>query len=296
MATLILIAVLFSSNRKTIKNSYRRWRLCHPGRSGGLRALRAGRSTSLVGVSDAVSSVIGYGQNGIEFCSVVWLATRCSKCSVAVVLSSPSASRPSSSSSLPLIAVLYYLGIMWVIKLLGGGLQKVRHLPYQSSSHCQHLRRSDRSPAGGTSLHLQEMTDSELFAVMWWSGFRCRLRAGRLRLHGCQDGIPDRRLLHGCPGWSAVRQAAGTGKPRPRATTRTPQKVSWTTKPANVIDAAAAGASAGLQLALNVGAAGLHRPHIAMINGIFSGVGGWFGYPQLSWSCCWAGCSPRWPS
>ena len=64
-------------------------------------------------------------------------------------------------------------------------------------------------------------------------------------------------------------------------------------KPANVIDAAAAGASAGLQLALNVGAMLLaFIGLIAMISGIFSGVGGWFGYPQLSWNCCWAGCSP----
>ncbi|MCV5792031.1 NupC/NupG family nucleoside CNT transporter, partial [Escherichia coli] len=54
-------------------------------------------------------------------------------------------------------------------------------------------------------------------------------------------------------------------------------------KPANVIDAAAAGASAGMQLALNVGAMLLaFIGLIAMVNGIFSGVGGWFGYPQLS--------------
>ena len=48
-------------------------------------------------------------------------------------------------------------------------------------------------------------------------------------------------------------------------------------KPANVIDAAAGGASAGLGLALNVGAMliafiGL----IALINGMLGGIGGWF--------------------
>ncbi|BCK20229.1 Putative nucleoside permease NupX [Vibrio cholerae] len=53
-------------------------------------------------------------------------------------------------------------------------------------------------------------------------------------------------------------------------------------KPANVIDAAAGGASAGLQLALNVGAMliafiGL----IALINGMLGGIGGWFGMPEL---------------
>ena len=54
-------------------------------------------------------------------------------------------------------------------------------------------------------------------------------------------------------------------------------------KPANVLDAAAAGASSGMHLALNVGAmllafVGL----IAMINGIIGGVGGWFGVEGLT--------------
>ncbi len=54
-------------------------------------------------------------------------------------------------------------------------------------------------------------------------------------------------------------------------------------KPANVIDAAAGGASAGMQLALNVGAMliafiGL----IALINGMLGGIGGWVGMPELS--------------
>ncbi|POF55048.1 NupC/NupG family nucleoside CNT transporter, partial [Vibrio vulnificus] len=54
-------------------------------------------------------------------------------------------------------------------------------------------------------------------------------------------------------------------------------------KPANVIDAAAGGASVGLQLALNVGAmllafVGL----IALVNGILGGVGGWFGMENLT--------------
>ena len=54
-------------------------------------------------------------------------------------------------------------------------------------------------------------------------------------------------------------------------------------KPTNVLEAMAGGASAGMQLALNVGAmliafVGL----IALINGILSGVGGWFGYGDVT--------------
>ena len=54
-------------------------------------------------------------------------------------------------------------------------------------------------------------------------------------------------------------------------------------KPANVIDAAAAGAATGMQLALNVGAMLLaFIGLIALINGILGGVGGWFGMPEIT--------------
>lgn len=54
-------------------------------------------------------------------------------------------------------------------------------------------------------------------------------------------------------------------------------------KPANIIDAAAAGASSGLQLALNVGAMLLaFVALIALVNGILGGIGGWFGYENFS--------------
>ena len=54
-------------------------------------------------------------------------------------------------------------------------------------------------------------------------------------------------------------------------------------KPANVIDAAAAGASSGMQLALNVGAMLLaFIGLIALINGMLGGIGGWFGMPELT--------------
>jgi CNT family concentrative nucleoside transporter len=51
----------------------------------------------------------------------------------------------------------------------------------------------------------------------------------------------------------------------------------------NVIDAAASGAASGLKLAMNVGAmllafVGL----IALLNGLFSGIGGWFNHPELT--------------
>ena len=54
-------------------------------------------------------------------------------------------------------------------------------------------------------------------------------------------------------------------------------------KPSNVLDAAAMGASSGMQLAMNVGAMLLaFIALIALLNGIIGGVGGWFGYGELN--------------
>lgn len=54
-------------------------------------------------------------------------------------------------------------------------------------------------------------------------------------------------------------------------------------RPVNIIDAAAAGASSGMQLALNVGAMLLaFVALIALLNGILAVVGGWIYIPGLS--------------
>ena len=54
-------------------------------------------------------------------------------------------------------------------------------------------------------------------------------------------------------------------------------------KPANVIEAAAQGAQTGVKLAVAVGAMVLaFVALVALANGILGGIGGWFGYPELS--------------
>ncbi len=54
-------------------------------------------------------------------------------------------------------------------------------------------------------------------------------------------------------------------------------------KPANVIDAAAGGASNGLMLAVNIGAMLIaFVALIALLNGMLGGIGGLFGMPELS--------------
>jgi CNT family concentrative nucleoside transporter len=184
-----------------------------------------------------------------------------------------------------LIAVLYYLGIMqWVIKLLGGGLQKVL-----GTSRTESLSATANIFVGQTEAPLvvrpfiSKMTDSELFAVM--CGGLASV-AGSVLAGYASMGVKMEYLIAAsfmaAPGGLLFAKLLVPETETPSYDENTAEG-ELDDKPANVIDAAAAGASAGLQLALNVGAMLLaFIGLIAMINGIFSGVGGWFGYPQLS--------------
>jgi CNT family concentrative nucleoside transporter len=133
--------------------------------------------------------------------------------------------------------------------------------------------------------YIRSMTQSELFAVM--VGGLASV-AGSVLAGYASLGVPVEYLI------AASFMAAPGGllfAKLIRPETDTPVEVlsdadlqiDAEDQPVNVIDAAATGASSGLKLALNVGAmllafVGL----IALLNGIFGGVGGWFGFPELT--------------
>ena len=285
MATLVLIAVLFSSNRKAIKiRTVAGAFAIQAGLGAFVLYVPVGRDI-LVGVSDAVSSVIGYGQNGIEFLFGGLVSNKMFEVFGGGGFIFAFRVLPVIIFFSSLIAVLYYLGIMqWVIKLLGGGLQKVL-----GTSRTESLSATANIFVGQTEAPLvvrpfiSKMTDSELFAVM--CGGLASV-AGSVLAGYASMGVKMEYLI------AASFMAAPGGLLFAKLLVPETETPSYDEnnadgeledKPANVIDAAAAGASAGLQLALNVGAMLLaFIGLIAMINGIFSGVGGWFGYPQLS--------------
>jgi len=133
--------------------------------------------------------------------------------------------------------------------------------------------------------YIRSMTQSELFAVM--VGGLASV-AGSVLAGYASLGVPVEYLI------AASFMAAPGGllfAKLIRPETDTPVEVlsdadlqiDAEDQPVNVIDAAATGASSGLKLALNVGAmllafVGL----IALLNGIFGGVGGWFNFPELT--------------
>jgi len=185
-----------------------------------------------------------------------------------------------------LIAVLYYLGIMqFVIRILGGGLRALL-----KTSRTESLSATANIFVGQTEAplvvrpYIATMTRSELFAVM--CGGLASV-AGSVLAGYAQMGVPLEYLIAAsfmaAPGGLLFAKIMLPETETPNDSPDLEAQMPDIDRPSNVLDAAASGAASGMQLALNVGAMLLaFVALIALLNGILSGIGGWFDYPQLS--------------
>ena len=285
MFVLIAIAVLLSENRKAINIRT----------VGGAFAIQFtlgvfilyvpwGRKI-LQGFSEGVANVISYGNDGISFVFGGLVSDTMFELFGGNGFIFALRVLPTLVFFSAFISVLYYLGVMqWVIRILGGGLQKVL-----KTSRAESMSAAANVFVGQTEAPLvikpfiNRLTRSELFAVM--CGGLASI-AGGVLAGFAGLGVPIEYLV------AASFMAAPGGLLFAKILvpeTETPQEniteaiESSEEKPANVFDAAASGASSGLQLALNVGAMliafiGL----IALINGLLGGFGGWFGMEHLT--------------
>ncbi len=294
VAAIILIAVVFSSNRRAI-----RFRVV--GAAFALQAVIAflvlrtsgGRAT-IQAMSDGVASLLGYATKGTEF------------------LFGPTASNPLANTfaiaALPviiffasLVAILYHLGIMQrVVRWVGGaigwvtGVSRVESLgaaanifvgqsesplvvrPYLSAlppSHLFTLMSVGMAGVAGTILAayaglLGERYLPFLLAAAFMSAPGGILMAKLIMPD--EPAGPDELALKG----------GSTVAPEDEIEVHTFEEGE---RPANIIMAAAQGAQTGVKLAVAVGAMVLaFVALVALANGILGGVGGWFGRPDLS--------------
>ncbi|MCL2917588.1 NupC/NupG family nucleoside CNT transporter [Shewanella litorisediminis] len=277
VAVLLGIGFLLSNNKKAISVRAVGGALAIQAAFGGFVLYVPWGKDILKTVSDGVSAVIGYGQNGINFLFgdlaqfKVGFIFAINVLPVIIFFSS-------------LIAVLYYLGIMqWVIRIIGGGLQKAL-----GTSRTESMSATANIFVGQTEAPLvvrpfiPTMTQSELFAIM--VGGLASI-AGSVLAGYASMGVKIEYLV--AASFMAAPGGLLMAKLMHPETENTKNEMDELPedpdKPANVLDAAAAGASSGMHLALNVGAmliafVGL----IAMINGIIGGVGGWFGIEGLT--------------
>ena len=277
IVVLLVIAVLFSNNRKAINLRTVLGALAiQIGFAALILYVPFGRD-ALQATANGVSNVIAYGNEGINF--------------VFGGLSDPSnAGFIFAVKVLPiivffsgLISVLYYLGIMQVvIKVIGGALQAAL-----GTSKAESMSAAANIFVGQTEAplvvrpYIKNMTQSELFAIM--AGGTASI-AGSVMAGYAGMGVPLTYLI------AASFMAAPAGLlfakilfPQTEQFNDKQPETDDSEKPTNVLEAMAGGASAGMQLALNVGAmllafVGL----IALINGILGGVGGWLGYGDLT--------------
>ena len=277
IVVLLIIAVLFSNNRKAINLRTVLGALAiQIGFAALILYVPYGRD-ALQATANGVSNVIAYGNEGINFVfggladpSNVGFIFAVKVLPIIVFFSG-------------LISVLYYLGIMQaVIKVIGGALQAAL-----GTSKAESMSAAANIFVGQTEAplvvrpYIKNMTQSELFAIM--AGGTASI-AGSVMAGYAGMGVPLTYLI------AASFMAAPAGLlfakilfPQTEQFTDKQPETDDSEKPTNVLEAMAGGASAGMQLALNVGAmliafVGL----IALVNGILGGVGGWFGYGDLT--------------
>ncbi|HAT20493.1 MAG: NupC/NupG family nucleoside CNT transporter [Roseibacillus sp.] len=277
MAALLGIAVLASSNRRAIRlRSVLGAFLVQAGLGAFVLFTPQGKAV-LGALSGLVRAIIASGDKGITFLFGS-LAEQDSMGFIFVVKVLPVIIFFAS-----LIAVLYHLKIMpLIIRTLGGALRKAL-----GTSRAESLSATANIFVGQTEAplvvrpYIPRMTQSELFAIM--VGGLASI-AGSVLAAYAGMGVKLEYLL------AASFMAAPGGLlfakillPESEVPEEHLPHDDDEDKPVNVFDAAAQGASAGLKLALNVGAMLLaFIALIALLNLGLGTVGGWFGHSDLT--------------
>jgi concentrative nucleoside transporter, CNT family len=282
IALLLLIAFALSSNRKHI-------RLRVVGAAFALQAaiallvlyVPAGKAV-ISGMSQGVSNLLGYAQAGIDFLFGPIAKPEIGGNSFAI------AALPVIIFFASLISILYYLGIMQlIVKWVGGGIQKVTGVSkVESLCAAANIFVGQSESPLVIKPYLASLTPSQLFLVMS-SGMAGV--AGTILAAYASMGIKIDYLLAAsfmsAPGGILMAKIMMPDDPADKEIDLS----AFTDdghdeeKPANVIMAAAQGAQTGVKLAVAVGAMVLaFVALVALANGILGGIGGWFGYPDLS--------------
>ncbi|MDY4280762.1 MAG: NupC/NupG family nucleoside CNT transporter [[Pasteurella] mairii] len=275
---LLLIAFLLSNNKKAI--NYRTVLgalIIQIGIGALILYVPSGRAI-LMAVSDGVGKVISFGVEGMNFVFGGLVSDKMFELFDGGGFVFALRVLPPIVFFASLISVLYYLGIMqFVIKVIGGGLQKIL-----GTSKAESISAAANIFVGQTEAPLlvkpfiQQMTKSELFAVMV-GGLASIAGASLAGYVGL--GIPLPYLI------AASFMAAPGGLlfakllyPQTEIPVDDIKLSNENEKPSNVIEAAATGAASGAQLAINIGAMLIaFIALIAMLNWIISAIAGFIG-------------------
>ncbi|HEX4694495.1 NupC/NupG family nucleoside CNT transporter [Sphingomonas sp.] len=299
IAVILLIAFALSNNRRAI-------RLRVVGAAFALQAaiavlvLKAPWGVAaLQKASNGVAALLGYANQGTEF------------------LFGPAASNPLAHTfaiaALPviiffasLVSILYYLGIMQaIVRWIGGAIEWVIGVSkVESLCAAANIFVGQSESPLVIKPYLAGLTPPQLFTVMTsgMAGVAGTILAAYASMGikieyllaasfmAAPGGIlmakiimPDTRTLAEEDAVVDSRAAGAIALPEGVPGEPLPDATHDEEKPANIIMAAAQGAQTGVKLAVAVGAMVLaFVALVALANGILGGIGGWFGYPDLS--------------
>ena len=304
------IAFAFSSNRRWI-------RLRVVGAAFALQAgiallvFRTSWGRDVIGaMSHGVANLLGYAKAGTDFIFGPVATPEIGGNSFAI------AALPVIIFFASLISILYYLGIMqFIVKWVGGAIQWVTGITkVESLGAAANIFVGQSESPLVIRPYLASLTPPQLFTIMTVgmagvAGTILGAYASMIGEHllpyllaasfmsapggilmakimmpddpqhiGVEPGdivLPEARV--GVEGPAALMPEGGHHNPPATNDFHDEEK------PANIIMAAAQGAQTGVKLAVAVGAMVLaFVALVALANGILSGIGGWFGYPDLS--------------
>jgi len=310
IALILVLAYILSANRKAIR----------PRVVGAAFALQAGIAwlvlwtpwgrRAIEGMATGVSNLLGYANKGTEFLFGASTANPLANTFALGAL-------PVIIFFASLVSILYYLGIMQrIVRWVGGAIGWVTGIGRVESlgSAANIFVGQSESPLV-VRPYLANLTPAQLFTLMTvgMAGVAGTILAAYASLLGPQylpfllaaafmsapGGILMAKMM--MPDVSPPREPeqlelpenriSGIGPatllPESHPGLREEAEVSETfedgERPANIIMAAAQGAQTGVKLAVAVGAMVLaFVALVALANGLLGGLGGWFGYPNLS--------------
>jgi CNT family concentrative nucleoside transporter len=316
IALILFVAFALSSNRRAI-----RLRVVAPAFAlqAGFAALVLyvpWGNAALQGAARGVENLLGYAKAGIDFLFGPLAAPEIGGNSFAI------AALPVIIFFAALISILYYLGIMQlIIRWIGGGLEKITGITkVESLGAAANIFVGQSESPLVIRPYIANLTPSQLFLMMTvgMAGVAGTILAAYASM-GIRIDYLVAAAFMSAPGGILMAKlmmpdTPALYHPKPDAETRAainaevneggtitdsmlanphdpadlgPVEVEPAEfdeeRPANIIMAASQGAQTGVKLAVAVGAMVLaFVALVALANGILGGIGGWFGYPELS--------------
>lgn len=283
--SLVLIAVIFSSNRKAINIRTVVGAFAIQAAIAAFVIMTPFGSTVLQTVSSGVQAVMDSANDGIAFLFGGLVSGKMFEVFGGGGFVFAFKVLPVIIFFAAFMGVLYHVGLMqFIIKIFGGALQKLL-----GTSRTESMSAAANVFVGQTEApllvkpYIKNMTQSELFAVM--CGGLASV-AGAVLVGYASLGVSLDYLIAAsfmaAPGGLLMAKLLHPETEKPNNDIIEGEEEAES-KPVNVIDAAAAGASSGLQLALNVGAMLIaFIALISLVNIMLGAFGGLFGLEALS--------------